>query len=146
MRHHRGPGRALRPKLRDSPTARLCWSLSRFAGGGNRFPVQVGAEAPGLLMNGTMAASSHRIMLGPLVAAIDQGTSSTRFLVRKNQRSSRVTFTVCLTQVCPNRPCPWVGLPASVLVMQRVVRRPQRRFVTSVWCRSSLLGFWFKKL
>ncbi|CAG00881.1 unnamed protein product, partial [Tetraodon nigroviridis] len=29
-----------------------------------------------------MAASSHRIMLGPLVAAIDQGTSSTRFLVR----------------------------------------------------------------
>lgn len=32
-------------------------------------------------MNGTMAASSHRIMLGPLVAAIDQGTSSTRFLV-----------------------------------------------------------------
>lgn len=36
----------------------------------------------GLSMNGTMAASSHRIMLGPLVAAIDQGTSSTRFLVR----------------------------------------------------------------
>ncbi|KAK1802867.1 hypothetical protein P4O66_021407, partial [Electrophorus voltai] len=33
------------------------------------------------LMNGTMAASSSRIMLGPLVAAIDQGTSSTRFLV-----------------------------------------------------------------
>ncbi|KAK2857000.1 hypothetical protein Q5P01_005735 [Channa striata] len=32
-------------------------------------------------MNGAMAASSHRIMLGPLVAAIDQGTSSTRFLV-----------------------------------------------------------------
>ncbi|XP_036396195.1 glycerol kinase-like isoform X6 [Megalops cyprinoides] len=32
-------------------------------------------------MNGTMAASSDRIMLGPLVAAIDQGTSSTRFLV-----------------------------------------------------------------
>ncbi|XP_026157806.1 glycerol kinase isoform X1 [Mastacembelus armatus] len=32
-------------------------------------------------MNDTMAASSHRIMLGPLVAAIDQGTSSTRFLV-----------------------------------------------------------------
>ncbi|XP_068165344.1 glycerol kinase isoform X2 [Antennarius striatus] len=32
-------------------------------------------------MNGTMAASSHRITLGPLVAAIDQGTSSTRFLV-----------------------------------------------------------------
>ncbi|XP_075999888.1 glycerol kinase isoform X2 [Genypterus blacodes] len=32
-------------------------------------------------MNGTMAASSSRIMLGPLVAAIDQGTSSTRFLV-----------------------------------------------------------------
>ncbi|CAL8302200.1 glycerol kinase isoform X1 [Gadus morhua] len=32
-------------------------------------------------MNGTMAASSNRIMLGPLVAAIDQGTSSTRFLV-----------------------------------------------------------------
>ncbi|XP_055020325.1 glycerol kinase isoform X2 [Boleophthalmus pectinirostris] len=29
----------------------------------------------------TMAASSHRITLGPLVAAIDQGTSSTRFLV-----------------------------------------------------------------
>lgn len=29
----------------------------------------------------TMAASSNRIMLGPLVAAIDQGTSSTRFLV-----------------------------------------------------------------
>uniref|UniRef100_A0A8C1QWX8 glycerol kinase n=1 Tax=Cyprinus carpio TaxID=7962 RepID=A0A8C1QWX8_CYPCA len=28
-----------------------------------------------------MAASSNRIMLGPLVAAIDQGTSSTRFLV-----------------------------------------------------------------
>uniref|UniRef100_A0A8C2WXF4 Probable glycerol kinase n=1 Tax=Cyclopterus lumpus TaxID=8103 RepID=A0A8C2WXF4_CYCLU len=28
-----------------------------------------------------MAASSHRITLGPLVAAIDQGTSSTRFLV-----------------------------------------------------------------
>uniref|UniRef100_A0A3B3Q7U3 glycerol kinase n=1 Tax=Paramormyrops kingsleyae TaxID=1676925 RepID=A0A3B3Q7U3_9TELE len=28
-----------------------------------------------------MAASSDRIMLGPLVAAIDQGTSSTRFLV-----------------------------------------------------------------
>uniref|UniRef100_A0AAY5F082 glycerol kinase n=1 Tax=Electrophorus electricus TaxID=8005 RepID=A0AAY5F082_ELEEL len=28
-----------------------------------------------------MAASSSRIMLGPLVAAIDQGTSSTRFLV-----------------------------------------------------------------
>lgn len=32
-------------------------------------------------MNGTMAASSHRVLLGPLVAAIDQGTSSTRFLV-----------------------------------------------------------------
>ncbi|XP_034469911.1 glycerol kinase isoform X3 [Hippoglossus hippoglossus] len=32
-------------------------------------------------MNGAMAASSHRITLGPLVAAIDQGTSSTRFLV-----------------------------------------------------------------
>nr|XP_017210931.1 glycerol kinase isoform X3 [Danio rerio] len=32
-------------------------------------------------MNDTMAASSNRIMLGPLVAAIDQGTSSTRFLV-----------------------------------------------------------------
>uniref|UniRef100_G3PKK1 glycerol kinase n=1 Tax=Gasterosteus aculeatus aculeatus TaxID=481459 RepID=G3PKK1_GASAC len=28
-----------------------------------------------------MAASSHRVTLGPLVAAIDQGTSSTRFLV-----------------------------------------------------------------
>ncbi|RXN02871.1 glycerol kinase-like isoform X5 [Labeo rohita] len=28
-----------------------------------------------------MAASSNRIMLGPLVAAIDQGTSSTRFLI-----------------------------------------------------------------
>ncbi|XP_072302985.1 glycerol kinase isoform X2 [Eucyclogobius newberryi] len=39
------------------------------------------AKAPKLLMNGTMAASSHRIKLGPLVAAIDQGTSSTRFLV-----------------------------------------------------------------
>ncbi|XP_055068991.1 glycerol kinase 3 isoform X3 [Misgurnus anguillicaudatus] len=32
-------------------------------------------------MNGTMAASVNRITLGPLVAAIDQGTSSTRFLV-----------------------------------------------------------------
>ncbi|KAG7479768.1 glycerol kinase isoform X1 [Solea senegalensis] len=32
-------------------------------------------------MNGTMAALSHRVKLGPLVAAIDQGTSSTRFLV-----------------------------------------------------------------
>ncbi|XP_061534448.1 glycerol kinase isoform X3 [Phycodurus eques] len=32
-------------------------------------------------MIGTMAGSSHRVMLGPLVAAIDQGTSSTRFLV-----------------------------------------------------------------
>ncbi|XP_051983241.1 glycerol kinase isoform X1 [Xyrauchen texanus] len=32
-------------------------------------------------MNSTMAASSNRIMLGPLVGAIDQGTSSTRFLV-----------------------------------------------------------------
>ncbi|KAM9455159.1 glycerol kinase isoform 1-T1 [Clarias gariepinus] len=32
-------------------------------------------------MNGPMAASSDRISLGPLVAAIDQGTSSTRFLV-----------------------------------------------------------------
>ncbi|KAM3850740.1 glycerol kinase [Diretmus argenteus] len=32
-------------------------------------------------MNVTMAASSNRVMLGPLVAAIDQGTSSTRFLV-----------------------------------------------------------------
>ncbi|XP_056156983.1 glycerol kinase isoform X1 [Lampris incognitus] len=32
-------------------------------------------------MNGAMAASSDRITLGPLVAAIDQGTSSTRFLV-----------------------------------------------------------------
>ncbi|KAM8904412.1 LOW QUALITY PROTEIN: glycerol kinase 3-like [Spinachia spinachia] len=32
-------------------------------------------------MNGSMAASSHRVTLGPLVAAIDQGTSSTRFLV-----------------------------------------------------------------
>ncbi|XP_066517501.1 glycerol kinase isoform X1 [Hoplias malabaricus] len=32
-------------------------------------------------MNGAMAASSNRILLGPLVAAIDQGTSSTRFLV-----------------------------------------------------------------
>ncbi|XP_062866609.1 glycerol kinase isoform X1 [Trichomycterus rosablanca] len=32
-------------------------------------------------MNGTMAASSSRVTLGPLVAAIDQGTSSTRFLV-----------------------------------------------------------------
>ncbi|KAK6325553.1 hypothetical protein J4Q44_G00048950 [Coregonus suidteri] len=32
-------------------------------------------------MNSRMAASSNRVMLGPLVAAIDQGTSSTRFLV-----------------------------------------------------------------
>ncbi|XP_033935043.1 glycerol kinase isoform X1 [Pseudochaenichthys georgianus] len=32
-------------------------------------------------MNSTMAASSNRITMGPLVAAIDQGTSSTRFLV-----------------------------------------------------------------
>ncbi|XP_046886722.1 glycerol kinase isoform X2 [Hypomesus transpacificus] len=32
-------------------------------------------------MNCSMAASSNRVMLGPLVAAIDQGTSSTRFLV-----------------------------------------------------------------
>ncbi|XP_054633822.1 glycerol kinase-like isoform X1 [Dunckerocampus dactyliophorus] len=32
-------------------------------------------------MISTMAGSSHRITLGPLVAAIDQGTSSTRFLV-----------------------------------------------------------------
>uniref|UniRef100_A0A3P9MNL7 glycerol kinase n=1 Tax=Oryzias latipes TaxID=8090 RepID=A0A3P9MNL7_ORYLA len=32
-------------------------------------------------MNSAMAASSHRITFGPLVAAIDQGTSSTRFLV-----------------------------------------------------------------
>ncbi|XP_018595447.2 glycerol kinase isoform X4 [Scleropages formosus] len=32
-------------------------------------------------MTGAMAASSDRIMLGPLVAAVDQGTSSTRFLV-----------------------------------------------------------------
>ncbi|KAJ8350905.1 hypothetical protein SKAU_G00260350 [Synaphobranchus kaupii] len=32
-------------------------------------------------MNERMAASSDRVMLGPLVAAIDQGTSSTRFLV-----------------------------------------------------------------
>ncbi|XP_038136852.1 glycerol kinase isoform X2 [Cyprinodon tularosa] len=32
-------------------------------------------------MYSPMAASSHRITLGPLVAAIDQGTSSTRFLV-----------------------------------------------------------------
>ncbi|XP_029596865.1 glycerol kinase isoform X1 [Salmo trutta] len=32
-------------------------------------------------MNSGMAASSSRVMLGPLVAAIDQGTSSTRFLV-----------------------------------------------------------------
>ncbi|XP_070970689.1 glycerol kinase-like isoform X4 [Oncorhynchus clarkii lewisi] len=32
-------------------------------------------------MNSRMAASSSRVMLGPLVAAIDQGTSSTRFLV-----------------------------------------------------------------
>ncbi|KAF3857375.1 hypothetical protein F7725_009234 [Dissostichus mawsoni] len=38
-------------------------------------------NAPGLPMNSTMAASSHRITMGPLVAAIDQGTSSTRFLV-----------------------------------------------------------------
>lgn len=37
-------------------------------------------------MNEAMAASSHRIMLGPLVAAIDQGTSSTRFLVRRTRR------------------------------------------------------------
>uniref|UniRef100_A0A673C0C2 glycerol kinase n=1 Tax=Sphaeramia orbicularis TaxID=375764 RepID=A0A673C0C2_9TELE len=34
-----------------------------------------------------MAASSHRIMLGPLVAAIDQGTSSTRFLVFNSKTS-----------------------------------------------------------
>lgn len=45
----------------------------------------VPAEAAGLPMNGAMAASSHRIMLGPLVAAIDQGTSSTRFLVRPTE-------------------------------------------------------------
>ncbi|XP_028837307.1 glycerol kinase isoform X2 [Denticeps clupeoides] len=32
-------------------------------------------------MRGGMAASSERIVLGPLVAAVDQGTSSTRFLV-----------------------------------------------------------------
>ncbi|KAM4710901.1 glycerol kinase isoform 2-T2 [Anableps anableps] len=32
-------------------------------------------------MTSSMVASSHRITLGPLVAAIDQGTSSTRFLV-----------------------------------------------------------------
>ncbi|KAI2668477.1 Glycerol kinase 2 [Labeo rohita] len=38
-------------------------------------------------MNGTMAASSNRIMLGPLVAAIDQGTSSTRFLVSRILRT-----------------------------------------------------------
>ncbi|XP_030007827.1 glycerol kinase isoform X2 [Sphaeramia orbicularis] len=38
-------------------------------------------------MNGAMAASSHRIMLGPLVAAIDQGTSSTRFLVFNSKTS-----------------------------------------------------------
>lgn len=48
----------------------------------NRSPlIQPGAKAPGPPMNGTMAASSHRVTLGPLVAAIDQGTSSTRFLV-----------------------------------------------------------------
>ncbi|KAG7463601.1 hypothetical protein MATL_G00178260 [Megalops atlanticus] len=32
-------------------------------------------------MSGRMAASSDRIIMGPLVGAIDQGTSSTRFLV-----------------------------------------------------------------
>ncbi|XP_034030824.1 glycerol kinase isoform X2 [Thalassophryne amazonica] len=32
-------------------------------------------------MNVGMAGSSHRVTLGPLVAAVDQGTSSTRFLV-----------------------------------------------------------------
>lgn len=40
-----------------------------------------GLEAAEPHMNEAMAASSHRIMMGPLVAAIDQGTSSTRFLV-----------------------------------------------------------------
>lgn len=38
-------------------------------------------------MNSIMAASSNRIMLGPLVAAIDQGTSSTRFLVSRILRT-----------------------------------------------------------
>lgn len=45
-----------------------------------------GLEAAEPHMNEAMAASSHRIMLGPLVAAIDQGTSSTRFLVRRTRR------------------------------------------------------------
>ncbi|KPP69402.1 glycerol kinase-like, partial [Scleropages formosus] len=38
-------------------------------------------DALDTFMTGAMAASSDRIMLGPLVAAVDQGTSSTRFLV-----------------------------------------------------------------
>ncbi|XP_077584575.1 glycerol kinase 3 isoform X2 [Stigmatopora nigra] len=40
-----------------------------------------GCVAEGLPMISAMAGSSHGVMIGPLVAAIDQGTSSTRFLV-----------------------------------------------------------------
>ncbi|KAI3366125.1 hypothetical protein L3Q82_009946 [Scortum barcoo] len=47
-------------------------------------------------MNGTMAASSHRIMLGPLVAAIDQGTSSTRFLNRADVLPAEASFFLSL--------------------------------------------------
>lgn len=51
-------------------------------------------------MNSRMAASSSRVMLGPLVAAIDQGTSSTRFLVSYNPRSRIEWFFL------PNGECP----------------------------------------
>lgn len=76
-------------QFRDRYTA-LFWLVVPFnplcrCRWGNRFLVQFSGEAAGLPMNGTMAASSHRIMLGPLVAAIDQGTSSTRFLVRERE-------------------------------------------------------------
>lgn len=77
------PARPLRLNPATDPLPVFGWAWAALPVVDNRFPVQFGAEAPGLPMNGTMAASSHRIMLGPLVAAIDQGTSSTRFLVRR---------------------------------------------------------------
>lgn len=68
-------------------------------GSGKRKPATVHCKDTGH-MNSRMAASSSRVMLGPLVAAIDQGTSSTRFLVSYNPRSRIEWF------FSPNGECP----------------------------------------
>lgn len=61
-----------------------------------------------------MAASSHRMMMGPLVAAIDQGTSSTRFLVSPARgNGSRVAAPGWKLAVMLSPPMPAVPLAFS---------------------------------